>query len=83
MLGLGPDPHAQASERAATGLPSTPPNNGHRTRREGEGHWLRNKGLTEQPVTLAFAVGPDQGASDPSLRGGAGASPLTLAVGPA
>ena len=45
MPRLGPDRHAQAPGRAATGLPSTEHKRHHRTRRGGEGHFLRNKRL--------------------------------------
>ena len=45
MPRLGPDLHAQASERTATGLPFTEQRRPHRTRRGGEGHFLRNKRL--------------------------------------
>ena len=55
---LAPGRHAQASERTATGLSSSQPDDSVRTRREGEGRFLRDKGFTEQEATLAFAVGP-------------------------
>ena len=45
MPGLGPDRYAQASERAATGLPSRTRTATHRGRRGSEGHFLRNKRL--------------------------------------
>ncbi|MBY4598461.1 hypothetical protein K3217_23390, partial [bacterium BD-1] len=41
-----------------TGLSSSQPGAPYRTRREGEGRFLRDKGFTEQEATLAFAVGP-------------------------
>ena len=58
MPGYDPDRHAQASEPALTCLPLGTQEGTHRRRRESEGHFLGDKGFTEQEVTFAFAVAP-------------------------
>ena len=75
MPGLGPDLHAQASERAAAGLPSRLPADTYRRRRGSEGRFPRNKGSTEWKATLASAVtpAPDPQAA-PRFRGEDGAT---------
>ena len=73
MPRLGPDPHAQAPGRAATGLPLRHHADTHRRRPGSEGHFLRNKGFTEQEVTLAsgVAAAPNRGLEAKRKRAGA------------
>jgi len=76
---LGPDRHAQAPKRAATGLPPRNQTVTHRRRPGSEGHFLRTKRLCrEQEVTLASGAPPAHGpSSDPRFRGVDGAVTAT------
>ena len=54
--GYDPDRHAQASEPDLSCLPLGTQKGTHRRRRGSEGHFLGDKGFTEQEVTFASAV---------------------------